>query len=165
MRWRFTSPNAIGLLILFGLNASLLANMVSQVRSSDMPAVDEVDWSANLPSLKTNTANRTPIEGYSQILTRPVFFRSREPFVPAPRPAQTPLVAPTVINPGLTVGGIMIKNDLSKAYLLGSAGSGGAWTAEGETFQGWKVRSIDKTGVKLEQAGRSIDLQLYPGNK
>lgn len=65
-------------------------------------------------------------------------------------------------DPGLAVGGVMIKSGLSKAYLFSKAGSGGAWTGEGETFQGWKVKSVKSTGVKLEQAGRSIELNLYP---
>jgi hypothetical protein len=56
----------------------------------------------------------------------------------------------------------MIKSGLSKAYLFSKAGSGGAWAGEGETFQGWKVKSVSRTGVKLEQTGRWVDLSLYP---
>jgi hypothetical protein len=58
----------------------------------------------------------------------------------------------------------MIKNGLSKAFLFSKTGSGGTWAAEGETFQGWHVKSINGTGARLEQSGRSMDLQLYPHN-
>ena len=69
---------------------------------------------------------------------------------------------PVAVDPGLVVGGVMIKRGLSKAYLFSKAGSCGAWAGEGETFQGWKVKSVKSTGVKLEQTGRSIELSLYP---
>ena len=56
----------------------------------------------------------------------------------------------------------MLKSDTKKAYLFSKAGTGCAWTVEGGEFMGWKVRSINGTGAKIEQMGRSIDLQLYP---
>lgn len=56
----------------------------------------------------------------------------------------------------------MIKNDVRKAFVFSRGGSGGAWIAEGDDFMGWQIRSIDRTSAKLEQKGRSLDLQLYP---
>ena len=56
----------------------------------------------------------------------------------------------------------MIKSDVKKAYVFSRAGTNGIWTSEGDEFMGWQVRSINRGGVKLEQKGRSIDLQLYP---
>ena len=165
MRRRFALVRAAGLLIGLGINAGLLAGVVMLAMSDGVAAVDQIPWSANLAGSVANAANRKPIEGYGQILSRPVFFKSREPFVPAP-PAPPPVVAavppPVVVDPGLAVGGVMIKNGLSKAYLFSKAGAGGGWAGEGETFQGWKVTSVDRGGVKLEQGGRSIALLLYP---
>ncbi len=71
---------------------------------------------------------------------------------------------PVVVDPGLAVGGVMIKGGLSKAYLFSKSGPDGTWVAEGETFQGWQLKSVDRAGVKLEQGGLSLDLQLYPPN-
>ncbi|MBR1252567.1 hypothetical protein JQ634_02500 [Bradyrhizobium sp. AUGA SZCCT0240] len=94
-----------------------------------------------------------------------MFFKSREPFVPAqPPPPAVPVAPPVVVDPGLLVGGVMINNGLSRAYLLGNAGQVGVWVGEGDMLQGWTVKSIDKAGVKIEQGGRTIDLQLYPTN-
>jgi hypothetical protein len=168
MRWPIAPLRAAGLLIALGINAGLLAGIATQVTSDHLAAVDQVAWNANLSGSVANPTNRKPIEGYGQILARPVFFKSREPFVPAP-PAPPPPVPvtvppPVIIDPGLVVGGVMIKNGLSKAYLFSNAGPSGSWASEGDTFQGWKVRSVDRTGVKLEQGGRSIDLRLYPSN-
>jgi hypothetical protein len=166
MRWRTAPLRAAGLLIGLGINAGLLASVVMLATSDGRVAVDRIPWSVNLSGEVANAANRKPIDGYAQILARPVFFKSREPFVPAPPPPPPPLVpvAPPVViaDPGLALGGVMIKHGLSKAYLFSKAGAVGAWAGEGETFQGWKVTSVDRSGVKLEQSGRSIDLQLYP---
>ena len=165
MKWRMAPLRAGGLLVVLGINAGLLAIVATQLLSDDVAIVDKIAWNANLSRAVANATNRKPVEAYGQILARPVFFKSREPFVPAP-PPPSPVVAaappPVVVDPGLGDGGVMIKNGLSKAYLFSKAGAGGAWAGQGEMFQGWKVTSIDKAGVKLEQRGRSIDLQLYP---
>ena len=164
MRRRIAPLRAAGLLVILSINAGLLASVVLLATSDGMAAIDKIPWSVNLAGSVANTASRKSIEGYGQILARPVFFKSREPFIPAPPPQPPVPVAPPVviIDPGLAVGGVMIKNGLSKAYLFSKAGTGGGWAGEGETFQGWKVTSVDGSGVKLEQSGRSIDLQLYP---
>jgi hypothetical protein len=165
MKWRMAPLRATGLLVVLGVNAGLLATVATQLLSNDMAVVDKIAWNANLSRAVANAANRKPLEAYGQILAHPVFFKSREPFVAAPPPLPPVVVAappPVVVDPGLGVGGVIIKNGLSKAYLFSKAGAGGAWAGQGEMFQGWKVTSIDKAGVKLEQSGRSIDLQLYP---
>ena len=165
MKWRIAPLRAAGLLVVLGINAGLLASVVTLATSDGLDTVDKIPWSVDLSGSVASAANRKPIEGYGQILARPAFFKSREPFAPAP-PAPPPVVAavppPVVVDPGLAVGGVMIKNGLSKAYLFSKAGAGGGWAGEGETFQGWKVTSVDRSGVKLEQSGRSIDLLLYP---
>lgn len=164
MRWRVAPLRAAGLLIVLGVNAGLLATVATQLASDGSAVADKIDWNVNLTGSVANATNRRPVESYGQILARPVLFKSREPFVPAPPapPSVTVTPPPVVADPGLAVGGVMIKNGLSKAYLFSKAGPGGAWAEEGETFQGWKVRSVKSTGVKLEQTGRSIELSLYP---
>jgi hypothetical protein len=164
MRRRIAPVRAAGLLIVLGVNAGLLANVVMQLVSDGSVAIDKSDWHANLTGSVANAANRKPVESYGQILARPVLFKSREPFVstpPAP-PAVTVAPPPVAVDPGLVVGGVMIKNGLSKAYLFSKAGPGGAWAGEGESFQGWKVKYVKSTGVKLEQNGRSIEFSIYP---
>ena len=67
-----------------------------------------------------------------------------------------------MIDPGIALGGIMMKDNVKKVYVFVKAGTGGAWTSEGDEFMGWKVAAIDRTGMRLKQKGRSIDLRLYP---
>jgi hypothetical protein len=165
MNWRIAPLGAAGLLIALGVNTWLLAIMVAEIVSDGPAAIDKIDWNFNQSASAGNVANRKPIEAYRQTLTRPLFFKSREPFVPAPIPPPPALIAaapPIAVDPGLVLGGVMIKNDVRKAYVFSRAGASGAWTAEGDEFMGWQIRSIDRTGAKLEQKGRSIDLLLYP---
>jgi hypothetical protein len=164
MRWRIAPVRAAGLLIVLGVNAGLLASVATQLASDGSVAADKMDWNVNLTGSVANATNRRAVESYGQILARPVLFKSREPFVPTPPapPAVMVVPPPVAVDPGLAVGGVMIKNGLSKAYLFSKAGAGGAWAGEGESFQGWKVKSVNSTGVKLEQTGRTIELSLYP---
>ena len=107
-----------------------------------------------------------PVDAYREILVRPIFFRSREPYVPAPPPPPPAVAAmppPVVVDPGLVLGGVMIKNGVRKAYLFSRANiAGGTWISEGQDFMGWSIRSVSGADAKLEQQGRSIDLRLYP---
>ena len=164
MKWRIAPLRIAGLLTIVGINVVLLVEVTTQIMSDDPVTVDKVDWNAHLSGSVASAAGRKPLEAYGEILAHPVFFKSRQPFVPpSPKPTAVAVAPPpVVVDPGLVVGGVMIKNGLNKAYLLSRAGGGGAWATEGEAFQGWKVTSVDKSGVKLEQSGRFIDLQLYP---
>jgi hypothetical protein len=158
MKWRI-SPMVVG------LNAWLLTVIAIEIVFDGPSATDKVDWNLGLSAPAGNVANRKPIESYRQTLARPVFFKSREPFVPTPPSPPPVLIAtppPTVVDPGLVLGGVMIKKDVKKAYVFSRASANGAWTSEGDEFLGWQIRSISKAGAKLEQKGRSIDLQLYP---
>jgi hypothetical protein len=101
-------------------------------------------------------------------LAHPIFFKSREPFVapakaaapPAAVPASPP--APVFVDPGLILGGILMNEGLNKAYLSRKTEPDGAWVTQGESFVGWKLRSIEPGRTKLEKDGHVIDLWLYP---
>jgi hypothetical protein len=165
MKWRIAPLGAIGLFIVVGINAWLLTALVTEVVSDNLAATEKVDWQVSLSASAGSVANRRPIEAYGQILARPVFSKSREPFVPVPPPPppavkQTP--PPVAIDPGLVLGGVMIKNDIRKAYVFSGANTNGLWISEGGDFMGWELKSISGTGAKLEQNGRLMDLQLYP---
>ena len=82
---------------------------------------------------------------------------------PPPPPAVIAPPPPVVIDPGLVLGGVLIKNGVRKAYVFSRANTGGgAWISEGQDFMGWSIKSVSGAGAKLEQQGRSIDLRLYP---
>ena len=165
MNWRISPIRAIGLLAFLGVNIWLLGFVAIEVMSDNRTLSDKVDWNHGLSASVAKAGSRKPIETYAHILAQPVFFRSRQPFVPAPSaplPVSLPAPPTVVIDPGLTLGGVMIKGGVKKAYVFNKAGTSGTWTSEGDDFMGWRVGSISGTGAKLEQKGRSIDLLLYP---
>jgi len=141
-----------------------MAVVLDEISSDEPTVVGRVEWTPGLPAPAANGATRPAIDAYRQILARPVFYRSREPFVPPPPPPPVPTVAPppAIVDPGIALGGIMMKDTIKKAFVFAKVGTGGAWASEGDEFMGWKVVAIDSTGTRLEQRGRSIDLQLYP---
>ncbi len=165
MRRRIAPITAIALIATGSLNLLLVWEIVRFVLSNDVTMSGRSAWDAGLSSIADATS-RKPLESYAQILARPVFFKSREPFVaPPPTPPQPPAQVQSSVaagDPGLIVEGVMIKAGLSRVFLLSRGGANGTWVSEGEAFQGWQVKSIDRTGVKLEQSGRPLELQLYP---
>lgn len=165
MRFRGISPiEAASLLLLMGIDLWLLKIVAIEILSEDPSVADKVEWNANLAASSQGPAKQKPIDAYREIVAHPVFSKSREPFVPPPPPPPVAVAPPPApVDPGLVLGGVMIKHDFKKAYVFSRAGTNGAWIKEGEDFMGWKVVSIGKGGAKLEQMGRSIDLSLYPG--
>ena len=156
---------AIGPGLAVVVNLFLLTVIWKDLQGGAVAPASKAEWNAGLSGSIGEVFGRKPIDEYKQILARPVFFKSREPFVPAPPPGPTvssAAQAPSVVDPHLVLGGVMIQNDVRKAYLFSRANTSGAWIGEGEEFLGWQIRSIDGSGASLEQKGRHIDLKLYP---
>ena len=162
MRVSVTPQAAIGPAIALLANVILLATILAGGTRDEAPA-NEIAWDAGLSGSIGGVFSRKPIDTYKQILARPIFFKSREPFAPAP-PLAPPVsrAAPAVVDPNLVLGGVMIQNDVRKAYVFSRANTSGSWIGEGEEFLGWQIRSVDGTGARLEQKGHHIDLSLYP---
>ena len=163
MTARFPPLRAIGLTLLLALNVWLLAAAATALVSDGRPAADKVNWNFDRTELAATAGARKPLEAYGQTLARPIFFPSREPFVPAPPPPPpTPQFATAQVDPGLMLGGVMIKQGVKKAYVYSRAGPDGAWIGERDRFMGWELKSIGRGSAKLELQGRSIELHLYP---
>lgn len=165
MRWSRVPLRLVGLIAALGVNAWLLATVVIELTSDSPVAVEKVDWNAGSLDAVGNASNRKPIDAYGQILAHPIFFKSREPFVlapPSPPPALKAAPSQVAVDPGIVLGGVMINSHVRKAYVSAKGRAGGTWTNEGDEFMGWRVTFIDGARARLEQKGRSIDLQLYP---
>jgi hypothetical protein len=163
MKLKISPLALIGLLALCGLNAWLLTVVLAEFA----PAIPVSPQSSGLTG-KPTAANpapitQKPIGSYSKTLAQPVFFRSRSPYIPPPpAPVVQNIPAPApVVNPGLSVAGVIINDKLRKAYLLKPSEPQGTWVAEGENILGWTVQSVKPTGITLAQSNRTIDLELY----
>jgi hypothetical protein len=169
MPLRITPFALVGLAGLVGLNVWLVAMLMrGHVQESEVQSPATAAGRPPSPAMSDSKPPESkPISSYPQTLARPVFFKSREPYVPPPpappplpQPAATP--PPTPVDPGLALGGVAIMDGTRKAYIFSKADMRAAWIAEGEIILGWTVEAIDAMTAKLQQADRSIELQLYP---
>jgi len=161
--------SAIGLLILSGIGVLVLTLTAAELlHDGDVPAV-KVEWTPKLSTSAERLTGTTPLSSYQQTVAHPVFFKTRQPFVPPPPPpppSPPPVARPAPppappADPGLAVGGVVINGAAKRAYLVRKADQVGAWLAEGQEILGWKVQSIDSGGAKLQKDGRNIELPLY----
>jgi hypothetical protein len=153
----------LGLTLLAAANIWLLLTVAQQATSEDQIAADEPGWTPRLPRLEDARAQTTATASYQEILSHPIFSRSRTPYVlsapPAPKPSAPPLV---FIDPGLVLGGVMVNGAVKKAYLFQKTDKSGAWVGEGDDFVGWRVQSITADAAKLQKETHVIEVRLYP---
>jgi hypothetical protein len=157
----------VGLAIAGIIDLGLLLTLVDVVMEEPAP-LSKAAWSPQRPTSEEPIGAARPINSYQQILARPVFFKTREPFVARPIPVAIPAQAPkppppvrVVVDPGISVGGIMISGGVRKAYLHKTSEPNGVWVREGDEYVGWKVQSINVGSAKLRQNDRTIELPLY----
>jgi hypothetical protein len=151
---------------LAGLNAWLLTRVLHDApeRAPDVVTPVVAPKAAASPATSRRHLPRPkPIAAY-QSLAKPVFVRTRAPYVP--RPAAPPPVKPKAAAPpppvdsGLVLGGIVVVEQAKKAYIFRKADQRGGWLSEGETILGWNVESIDAAAPRLRQVDRLIELHL-----
>ena len=154
---------AAGLLSLGAIDVWLLVVVVENLTQSDQVALAQVEWTPRLATSTDGVLRAIPIDDYKETLTHPIFFKTREPYVPPPSVMPKPIVAPppVIVDPGLVLGGVMILRNVKKAYLFSKADQRGTWVSQGEAITGWKLQSVDRTSIKLQQQDRIIELQLY----
>jgi hypothetical protein len=165
MRLRLSPLAIMGFLALGCIDLWLVAVSIDAVTASDAAPIATFEWTGKLASSSGQTPDARPIGAYGQILARPVFFKTRKPFVPppvAPLVQPTPPRPPPPVNPGLVLGGVAITDGVRKAYLFTMADPQGTWVNEGESFMGWKIASVNSTSTMLQQQDSTIKLELYP---
>ncbi|MES5488368.1 hypothetical protein QMZ05_36980 [Bradyrhizobium sp. INPA03-11B] len=152
---------------LLALNVSLAVTAGLALFSEQPSELGAFHWSIPTSSAGTSVAASRPLASYSQVLARPIFFKSREPFVPPPPAPPAPPPAPVqpppliVVDPGFVLGGIMIIQGVQKAYVFKRTDPKGSWVGAGEDLSGWKVQSINTGSIALRNGDRAIDLELY----
>jgi hypothetical protein len=152
-----------GIAALAAANIWLLSMVVAQIVVDDQAVADEARWVPRLAKLDAAETHATPAAAHQDILTHPVFAKSRAPFVaPPPPPPKPSPAAPVFTDPGFVLGGIMVDGEIRKAYLLQKANRNGTWVGEGDEFSGWKVQSITPDAAKLKRDSQIIEVRLYP---
>ncbi|MCI5075343.1 hypothetical protein [Oricola sp.] len=112
-----------------------------------------------------------PATAFSQIVTRPLFSRTRRKFTPPPVSAQPPQSAvakrasPTprkaeMRPPELKLLGVSMGAQQARV-LLSSKDAPPAWIASGMKIDDWTVETIDADGAVMTNDGRRFRLDLY----
>jgi hypothetical protein len=165
MAIRATPLGLTGLTLLGLLNAWLVAEVVADVVSDDKDH-ENIAETVTPAKLERSLDGASTSKAYDQILSRPIFVKSREPFVPPPPDATTSQSkansAPAFADPGLVLGGVMISQTNRQAYLFQKSKPDGNWVREGEDFLGWKLEFVDEGNARLKKDDHAVDLHLYP---
>jgi hypothetical protein len=152
-----------GLALLAVANAWFLITAAQQTMLEDQVSAEGSGWTPRLPSLEDARTQTTATVSHQEILVRPIFSRSRAPFVPPAPPAPKPAPPPAAFtDPGFVLGGVMVNGTIKKAYLLQKTDKSGAWVDEGDDFVGWRVQSITTDAAKLQKETHVIEVLLYP---
>lgn len=107
-----------------------------------------------------------PLSSYMQILTRPLFRKSRRRWRPTPSaralPAQTPQLSDDQLDVDISLAGIAISGPVKRVFLTTKTQPAGAWLSEGDKTDGWTVTYIHASSVTLKSAAKTVRLTLYP---
>jgi len=119
------------------------------------------------PVLDADGAVRVkPYEAYVQTVARPLFGRTRRPFVApvaeAVQAAPMAVIAPAAVaEPEVGLSAIAIRGERRQALLVTRAEPQGRWFGEGETIEGWTITGMSADTLTLGLVGRAKIVKLY----
>lgn len=126
------------------------------------------------PPRETGASPLVPgLESFPETLHRPLFSKTRRPFVPVPEPAPMqadveppaePAEAPPSQPPDLTLRGIAIEGSSRKALIMSTADPKGIWMGLGERIENWTISGIGREDVILRSEDQELILNLYVEN-
>jgi hypothetical protein len=106
-----------------------------------------------------------PLSDFAEIVSRPLFTATRRPYVPAePTPVRAE-AAPAEASrppPNVRLIGVVIDAGKKRALLRTPEQPRGRWVEEGETIDGWQVRSVRADAAILAFGPGTHELRLYP---
>ena len=108
----------------------------------------------DLPRL---TSRGGGLERYSEIVARPLFSRSRRPV--AADTAKVKVERPSEIDK-LVLTGIVSGPDTRVAMLVNTQNKKEVRLVEGQSYNGWKLKSFSEGGVTFSYRGRTRELPL-----
>ena len=163
--WRHPPLAVAGLVAVGVIDMLLLADLIAWWATGSA-TTRAAEWKPNISAHEEGAPAIRLVSDYTQILAHPLFFKTREPFVPppppSPRPPKAPTLATPVIDPGLSVVGIVINGTMRQACLLSNSDHDGTWVREGDEYAGWRLQAVTAAAAKLQRDAKSIELRLYP---
>jgi hypothetical protein len=143
----------------------LFNTVATTLRDEDEGNLIQHSWAPALSTAADAPPTLKPSTSYVATLSRPAFFKSRQPYIPPPAPPPptiTGALPPPPTDPGFTLGGVILSATVKKAYVLKKNTNRGEWLIEGGTADGWEVEQIADGRAVLRKDGRILELLLYP---
>lgn len=105
---------------------------------------------------------------YPQTLARPLFFPDRQPpkqkkQTPKNAASKQKTVPERHLPDGIKLVGILRSNHTpGRALIRSKEQPTGNWVEEGQEFDGWRIRRIDRSRVIMETGKKRHELLLFP---
>ena len=122
------------------------------------------DVPAAVPAM-TGPAAAPVSPAYPAIAEHPLFYSTRQPWVPPPPKAAPPAPqapAPTAVHPlqKYQLVGVVISQGARAALLKSSDGGKTVAISEGQQLNGWTLREITRDTAHFESGGDTYDLKF-----
>lgn len=158
------SPLMAGALVALGLfDLAGLAVLGRGILSTGFAEKDiRADWRP--PTLTQYEALAAkPADADVQTLTRPIFSKTRKPYLSKDK-KQASLAAAMPATPpaNLKLLGLAKYKDVQSAFIVSGSTPGGKWCAVGNEIDGWKVTQMQNSEVTLQSGDKTVQLSLYP---
>jgi hypothetical protein len=117
------------------------------------------------PPLAARPSDERPLSEFGETVRRPLFTATRRPFVPAdpaPRAAEPAAAEPTRPPPNVRLVGVVIDAGKKRALLRTPEQPRGRWVEEGDTIDGWLLRSVRADAAIVALGRETHELRLYP---
>jgi len=108
------------------------------------------------PAASARLPEDRPLADFAEISRRPLFTITRRPFV-----ASEATSAPTA-PADIKLMGIAIEDGKKRALLRTAGQPRGRWIAEGDTVDGWQLRSVRNDAATVSSDQATHELRLYP---
>lgn len=159
--------------IVVSLGALALANYWIEENPPDTEPIVSTDGERPFTGpADVNSPALLPRPQLAHSLTRPLFLKTRRPWVVPPEPAQQPktTVAPSAAQPvpvgtvelHLSLAGIQKDPNGMQALILTVGKRESRWVRLGETVDGWTVSAIDLMSVEFRTGEKTRTFELYP---
>jgi hypothetical protein len=111
-----------------------------------------------MPALAARPSDDRSLSDFDDIVRRPVFSAGRRPFVAPESTIHAPIKPP----PDIKLVGIAIDAGKKQALLRTPQQPRGRWVGEGESMDGWLVRSVRGDAAIVASGQQTHELRLYP---
>ena len=164
----------ISMAVILGLSLAICVAWL-WLRSHEMQDVEAIPpdtpWQPVLPNWRLSARMVAPSQERPEAIERPLFSPTRRPPSNAipdqvfdkPHGTEGPASPETAISAdGFRLTGVMIANNVRRAYVHTPANPDGIWIAQEGILEGWTINRITPNSILLRNTEREAVIPLYP---